>query len=88
MLAHYDFVSKDTLSYFTARPAQAKRDSDFALRYAVTNAHTPEQQRQVINALKFKCEVLWVQLDGLWGAYVEGYRPPDAWTPQAAQAAA
>ena len=88
MLAHYDFVSKDTLSYFTARPVQAKRDSDFALHYAVTNAHTSEQQQQVINALKFKCDVLWVQLDGLWGAYVEGHRPPDVWAPDVAQAAA
>lgn len=88
MLAHYDFVSKDTLSYFTARPAQAKRDSDFALHYAVTNSRTVEQQQAVINALKFKCDVLWVQLDALWGAYVEGAIPPGVWVPDAAQAVA
>ena len=28
MLAHYPFVSRDTLAYFTARPKQAERDSD------------------------------------------------------------
>ena len=32
MLAHYDFVSKDTLAYFSQRPPQAKRDADFALQ--------------------------------------------------------
>ena len=28
MLAHYDFVSKDTLAYFSQRPPQAKRDAN------------------------------------------------------------
>ena len=31
MLKHYDFVTADTLAYFTKRPPQAQRDSDFAL---------------------------------------------------------
>ena len=88
MLAHYDFVSKDTLSYFTARPVQAKRDSDFALNYVVTHAHTPTEQQAVIAALTFKCDVLWVQLDALWGAYVEGAIPPGAWAPGDRQAVA
>ena len=38
MLAHYDFVSKETLAYFTARPPQAPRDSDFALAYVKEHA--------------------------------------------------
>lgn len=86
MLAHYPFVSRDTLAYFTARPDQAKRDSDFALGYVTREARTPAAQRAVMAALEFKCDVLWVQLDGLWTAYVEGAAPPGAWRPDAASA--
>ena len=81
MLSHYDFVSHETLAYFTARPDQAKRDSDFALDYVKREARTPAEQHAVMEALRFKCGVLWVQLDGLWTAYVEGAPPPGAWQP-------
>ena len=78
MLRNYDFVSRDALAYFTARPDQAKRDSDFALDYVKREARTPAAQGAVMDALRFKCDVLWVQLDGLWTAYVEGAPPPGA----------
>jgi coenzyme PQQ biosynthesis protein C len=81
MLAHYDFISRDTLAYFTARPVQAQRDSDFALDYVKREARTPAEQQAVMDALRFKCDVLWVQLDGLWTAYVEGVPSPGAWRP-------
>ncbi|MBV8567479.1 MAG: pyrroloquinoline-quinone synthase PqqC [Methylobacteriaceae bacterium] len=81
MLAHYPFVSRETLAYFTARPVQAQRDSDFALDYVKTNAKTGIEQQAAIAALEFKCDVLWVQLDALWSAYVEGAVPPGAWQP-------
>ena len=81
MLAHYDYVTSDTLAYFSARPVQARRDSDFALDYVKTHARTPEQQRAAIAALEFKCDVLWSQLDALWGAYVDRALPPGAWVP-------
>ena len=87
MLAHYRFVSPDTLAYFTARPVQARRDSDFALRYVKDHARTPAEQRAVLAALVFKCDVLWAQLDALWSAYVEGAAPPGAWRPGEAVAA-
>ena len=35
----------------------------------------------VLAALAFKCDVLWAQLDALWGAYVAGAVPPGAWRP-------
>ena len=82
MLAHYPFVSRETLAYFTARPEQARRDSDFALAYVKANARTPAQQEAVLAALRFKCDVLWLQLDGLWSAYVDGALPPGAWRPE------
>jgi len=81
MLAHYSFVSRDTLAYFTARPEQARRDSDFALAYVKRHARTAAEQQAVLAALRFKCDVLWLQLDGLWSAYVDGAVPPGAWRP-------
>ncbi|MDX6807259.1 pyrroloquinoline-quinone synthase PqqC [Terrihabitans sp. PJ23] len=83
MLAHYDFVDERTLAYFTARPPQAQRDSDFALAYVREHATTRELQQKVLDALVFKTDVLWAQLDALWHAYVEGHRPPGAWSPEA-----
>ncbi len=44
MLAHYDFVTRDTLAYFDKRPPQAARDSDFALDYVKRHARTPDAQ--------------------------------------------
>jgi coenzyme PQQ biosynthesis protein C len=82
MLRHYDFVSAETLAYFTARPPQAERDSDFALDYVKQHAHSAEDQEKVMRALEFKCDVLWAQLDALWHAYVEGNVPPGAWRPE------
>jgi len=83
MLRHYDFITGETLSYFTARPEQARRDVDFALAYVTGHARTPDQQRAVLAALEFKCDVLWSMLDALHHAYVEpGHVPPGAWVPE------
>ena len=82
MLKNYEFITKDTLAYFDKRLTQAPRDADFALDYVKKHATTPELQRQAMAALTFKCNVLWVQLDALYFAYVApGMIPPDAWQP-------
>ena len=79
MLAHYDFVSRDALTYFDKRLTQAPRDANFALDYVKREARRPDQQQAVIDALVFKCDVLWTQLDALHHAYVEpGHVPPGA----------
>jgi coenzyme PQQ biosynthesis protein C len=84
MLAHYDFVSRETLAYFDKRPPQAERDSSFALAYVKENAKTPEQQQAVLAALEFKCGVLWTMLDVLYYAYVAPkHVPPGAFVPAA-----
>jgi coenzyme PQQ biosynthesis protein C len=83
MLKNYDFVSAETLAYFSKRPPQAKRDSDFALDYVKRNSHTPEQQQSVLKALEFKCNVLWAMLDALHHAYVAPkHIPPGAFVPK------
>jgi coenzyme PQQ biosynthesis protein C len=82
MLANYDFISEKTLAYFGKRLTQAPRDADFALAYVKENAHTAKDQSLVLDALRFKCNVLWAQLDALHHAYVEpGPVPPGAWQP-------
>jgi len=70
MLANYDFVDRDTLVYFNARLHQAPRDADFALNYVKVHARTVEQQQAALAALRFKCDLLWAQLDALYMAYV------------------
>jgi coenzyme PQQ biosynthesis protein C len=81
MLANYDFISRETLAYFAARPPQASRDAEWALAYVKSHARTRAEQEAVVEALKFKCSVLWTQLDALWSAYVDHAIPPGAWTP-------
>jgi pyrroloquinoline quinone biosynthesis protein D len=84
MLANYDFISREALSYFDKRLSQAPRDADFALDYVKQHATTPELQKAALGALTFKCDVLWSQLDALHHAYVEPrLPPPGAWVPGA-----
>ena len=83
MLDNYDFVTRETLAYFSQRPPQAERDSRFALDYVKVNARTAEAQQSVVQALGFKCDVLWAMLDALYHAYVApGHIPPGAFVPQ------
>jgi pyrroloquinoline-quinone synthase len=80
MLAHYDFVDVSMMGYFQRRLTQAPRDVNFALRYVKEQARTKEAQQAVIDALIFKTQVLWAQLDALYFAYVEpGFVPPGAY---------
>ena len=82
MLAGYDFVTLETMSYFDKRPPQAQRDAQFALTYVMQHAKTPEQQQQALDALEFKCSLLWSMLDALHFAYVSpGVIPPGAFVP-------
>jgi len=76
MLRNYDFVSEDTLAYFTPRLTQAPRDVEFALGYVLAEARTRAEQDAAIAALRFKCDLLWAQLDALHFAYVEPRLPP------------
>lgn len=85
MLAKYDYVTEDILAYFKPRPVQASRDAEFALAYVLKHADTPQKQQAVIDALVFKCDVLWSMLDALEHAYGEsGHIPPGAFDPGAA----
>jgi pyrroloquinoline-quinone synthase len=82
MLENYDFVDDSVMAYFKRRLAQAPRDSDFALSYIKAHAYTRAEQEACVGAVRFKCDVLWAQLDALYQAYVTGLVPPGAFAPQ------
>ena len=82
MLENYDFINDNTMAYFKKRVDQATDDADFVLNYAIKNAKTRIEQESVCEALKFKTDVLWVQQDALYHAYINGHVPPGAFMPE------
>jgi pyrroloquinoline-quinone synthase len=73
------------MQYFRRRLDQANRDADFALDYVKRNAGTREAQDAAVAAVRFKCSVLWAQLDALHHAYVSpALIPPGVFRPEAA----
>lgn len=81
MLKHYDFVSEDVLRYFGHRLSEAPRDADWALAYVKEHARTDAEQEAALAALRFKCGMLWCQLDAIHHAYVGNHPCPGAWRP-------
>ena len=70
MLENYDFVDDHVMAYFKRRLSQAPRDAEFALDYIKNNALSRAEQEACVDAVRFKCDVLWAQLDALHHAYV------------------
>lgn len=83
MLANYSFITDDVMEYFRKRLAQAPRDVGFTLAFVKEHARTRAEQRACVEAVRFKCDMLWAQLDALYLAYVKGMPPPGAWRPAA-----
>jgi len=82
MLENYDFIGERAMQYFRRRLDQANRDADFALDYVKRHATTIDMQAAAVDAVRFKCNVLWAQLDALHHAYVvPGLIPPGAFRP-------
>lgn len=81
LLANYSFFTDDVMAYFRKRLDQAPRDAGFALQFVREHARTPDERDAVCRALTFKTDVLWVQLDALQHAYVDGHVPPGAFRP-------
>ena len=82
LLAHYDFANEKTIAYFKRRLKEAPEDVKFGLAYVTREARTREQQEAVLNAVRFKTDVLWAQLDALHHAYVSpGLIPPGCFVP-------
>src|SRR6201992_1288305 len=82
MLAHYNFVNPDIMSYFSRRLQQAPRDAGFALDYVRKHATTPEQRELVCNALIFKTNVLWVSPRRAVSCLLRGPHPAGRFFPK------
>ncbi len=79
---HYDWADDYALAYFKKRLGEAPKDAKFGRDYVIRKAPTRELQEAVINAIRFKTDVLWAQLDALYFAYVEpALIPPGAFVP-------
>jgi pyrroloquinoline-quinone synthase len=62
---HYPWVEARGLRYFRNRLTQAPRDSDEALELVKRWCVTAEQQDRAVEALLFKCDLLWSMLDAI-----------------------
>jgi len=68
---HYTWIAPEALAYFRSRPPLATRDSDYGLSLVHAYCLTREEQERAVAALRFKCDVLWAQLDALYHHCVE-----------------
>jgi pyrroloquinoline-quinone synthase len=62
---HYPWIDPAGLEYFRARLVQAPRDAAYALQLVVERCLTPEQHERAVAALRFKCDLLWAQLEAI-----------------------
>jgi pyrroloquinoline-quinone synthase len=60
---NYPWIDPAGLAYFEKRIPLAQRDADSALAWVVEAARTPEIEERCVDALRFKCDVLWSILD-------------------------
>jgi pyrroloquinoline-quinone synthase len=65
MEEHYPWIDPAGLEYFRARLRQAPRDADYALGLVVERCRTREQQQKAVDALSFKLDMLWAQLEAI-----------------------
>ena len=61
----YPWIDRESLSYFRNRLTQAPRDSDHGLSVVLKYCTTYEQQLAAVASVRFKCQLLWAQLDAL-----------------------
>jgi pyrroloquinoline-quinone synthase len=66
---YYTWVAPEGLLYFRSRITQACVDSDQGLELTMTYCKTHAMQQEAVEALSFKCDVLWNMLDAMMLAY-------------------
>jgi pyrroloquinoline-quinone synthase len=59
----YPWIDPSGLAYFEKRIPLARRDAQCALEWVLAEAKTPEIEQSCVDALRFKCDVLWCMLD-------------------------
>lgn len=73
---HYTWVDPAALAYFRSRLSLAERDSEYGLGLVLNHCRSREQQELAVAALRFKCELLWAQLDALYYECVSPIHTP------------
>jgi len=68
LLERYPWIDPDGLAYFRARITIAPQDAAYTLDWVCEHARTAEAQAACIDALRFKCDVLWAVLDATQAA--------------------
>lgn len=65
----YPWIDSSGLGYFRNRLTQAPRDTNVALKLVMDYCGSREEQQRAVDALQFKCDVLWAQLDAIEKAF-------------------
>ncbi len=63
IIEKYPWIDPAGLAYFERRIPLARRDAGSALAWVLEEATTPEIAQRCVDALRFKCDVLWCMLD-------------------------
>lgn len=66
---YYPWIDRAGLAYFRRRLEQAPRDAEHGLQVVIEQCQSQGQQQRAIEALSFKCDVLWAMLDAIDQAY-------------------
>lgn len=75
---HYTWIDPEALAYMRGRLTQAPRDSDHGLAVVHEYCATRELQQKAVDAVSFKCDLLWAQLDAIYYHCVSPTRPQPA----------
>lgn len=68
LLERYPWIDPAGLDYFRSRIEIAPQDAAYALEWVCEYARSPEAQSACLDALRFKCDVLWAVLDATQNA--------------------
>jgi pyrroloquinoline-quinone synthase len=63
IIEKYPWIDRAGLAYFDDRIVIAPRDAQNALDWVLEHATTPQLEDACVQALDFKCDVLWSLLD-------------------------
>jgi pyrroloquinoline-quinone synthase len=63
IIEKYPWIDPAGLAYFERRIPLARRDAESALAWVLAEAVSPQIEERCVDALRFKCDVLWCILD-------------------------
>lgn len=62
---HYQWIDPKGFDYFRVRLQQAPQDARYALNLVLHHCRTRSAQERAVQALAFKCDLLWAQLEAI-----------------------